>query len=153
MGRGLMAQPFVAAALGFALFPVLQYSQRLVAADRGSVDWLNGGLGFAVLTGVVASFVTGGLVYPTLNWLLKRGPLTRSHTFIAGLVFGNVPAVLILLAGVAWRLSRGENPTLTGLTYGAGGLLRLVIFGSVLGLGSAAVFWWLGGRHVSRART
>ena len=153
MGRGLMAQPFVAAALAFALFPLVQYSQRLVVAgDRGSVDWLDGGIGFAILTGVVASFITGGLAYPTLNWLLKRGSLTLRQTFIAGVVFGNVPTAIILLAGAAWRFSRGESPTLTGLTYGVAGLLRLVMFGSVLGTGSAAVFWWVGGRHLSRER-
>jgi len=151
MGRGLMAQPFVAAALAFALFPLIDYTGRLLYGG-GSSDFLDAAIPFAILTGVAASFVTGGLAYPLLTWLLKRGPLTLSTTLIGGVVLGNVPAGLILLALAAWRVNRGETPTLATLTYGPAGLLRNVALGSVLGLLSAAVFWWIGGRHVSHKR-
>jgi hypothetical protein len=72
---------------------------------------------------------------------------------LAGIVLGNVPAGLVLLWIAAGRLGRGQTPTLQALSYGPAGLLRLIVLGTVLGIGSAAVFWWIGGRHVSARRS
>jgi hypothetical protein len=102
------------------------------------------------MAGVVASFVTGFGAYPTLRWLLKRGPLTRAQTMIGGVVLGNVPGALIVLLLAARHLSRGVSPTLENTMYGAAGAVRIVLLGSILGLACALVFWRLAGRHLSR---
>jgi len=149
IGFGLMVQPFVAASLALALFPLIEYTGRFVYGGRSS-NFLDAAIPFAVLTGVAASFVTGCLAYPLLTWLLKRGPLTLRQTLLGGVALGNVPAGLLLVALAAWRLTRGETPTLASLAYGPAGLLRIIGLGSTLGILSAAVFWWIGGRYVSR---
>src|SRR5512134_1676807 len=95
--RGLVVQPFVAAALAFALFPLIDYTGRLVYGGGRTIDPVETAVGFGVMTGVVASFVTGFVAYPSLQWLLKRGPLTRAQTVIGGVVLGNVPGALIVL--------------------------------------------------------
>ncbi len=145
-----MAQPFVAAALAFALFPLVDYTGRLLYGGAPG-SFLDAAVPFAVLAGVAASFVTGCLAYPLLTWLLKRGPLTLQQTLTGGAVLGNAPAVIILFALAAWRINRGETPTLETLTYGSAGLLRILVLGSALGGLSAAAFWWIGGRFVSRS--
>ena len=151
--RGLVVQPFVAAALAFALFPLVDYTGRLVYGSGRTVDPIETAVGFGVMAGVVASFVTGLIAYPSLNWLLKRGPLRRAQTVLGGVVLGNVPGALIVLLLAARHLSREVTPTLENTTYGAAGAIRIVILGSILGLACALVFWWLAGRHLNRERT
>ena len=147
--RGLVVQPFLAAALGFALFPLVDDTGRLVYDAGRTVDPIQTAATFGVMAGVVASFVTGLGAYPTLRWLLKRGPLTRAQTMIGGAVLGNVPGVLIVLLLAARHLSRGVAPTLDNTMYGAAGAARIVLLGSFLGLVCALVFWRLAGRHLS----
>jgi hypothetical protein len=149
--RGLAVQPFVAAAMAFLLFPGIDYTGILIhGAPAG--EFLEAAFPFSVLVGVAASFVTGLLVYPGLRWLLKRGSLTKTTTLISGAVFGNVPCALIVAALAARHLSRGVTPTLRNTTYSGAGALRLVVFGTVIGVVSAAAFWWLSGRHLSGRR-
>jgi hypothetical protein len=149
--RGLLVQPFVAAALAFALFPLVDYTGRLVYGGGRTVDPIETAVGFGVMAGVVASFVTGFVAYPSLRWLLKRGPLTRAQTMTGGIVLGNVPGALIVLLLAARHLGRQVTPTLENTTYGAGGAVRIVVLGSIVGLVCAHVFWWLAGRHLSRS--
>ena len=148
--RGLLVQPFVAAALAFALFPLVDYTGRLVYDVGRTVDPIETALGFGLMAGVVASFVTGFVAYPSLQWLLKRGPLTRAQTMVGGVVIGNTPGAVIVLLLAARHLSREVAPTLENTTYGAAGAVRIVMLGSVLGLACALVFWLLAGRHLSR---
>ena len=148
--HGLVVQPFVAAALAFALFPLVDYTGRLVYGGGRPADPIETAMGFGVMTGVVASFVTGFVAYPTLHWLLKRGPLTLAQTLIGGVVLGNVPGALIVLLLAARHLSREVTPTLENTTYGAVGAIRIVMLGSILGLVCALVFWGLAGRHLGR---
>ena len=75
---GLVAQPFVAAALAFSLFPLVDYTGRMVYGGGRAVDLMDAAPGFAIMAGVVASFVTGLVAYPGILWLLKSGPLTRA---------------------------------------------------------------------------
>lgn len=150
---GLVVQPFVAAALAFALFPLVEYTGRLVYGGGRTVDPVEAATGFAIMAGVVASFVAGVVAYPSILWLLKRGPLTRAQTMVGGVVLGNVPGALIVLVLATRHLSRGVTPNLENVAYGGGGALRIVVLGSVLGLVCAAVFWWAGGRHLNRRRT
>ena len=76
---GLVVQPFVAAALTFAICPFIEYSDRLVNGVGRTVDPVETAFGFAIMAGVVASVATG-FAYPTLLWLLERGPLTHAQT-------------------------------------------------------------------------
>jgi len=150
--RGLAVQPFVAAAMAFLLFPGIDYTGVLVhGAPAG--EFLEAAFPFSVLVGMAGSFVTGLLVYPVLRWLLKRGPLTKTTTLISGAVFGNVPCALIVAALAARHVSRGVTPTLSNTTYSAAGALRLVVLGTLIGVVSAAVFWFLSGRRLGEHRT
>lgn len=146
---GLVLQPFVAAALAFALFPLVEYTGRMVYGGGRPVDLMDAAPGFAIIAGVLASFATG-FAYPSILWLLGRGPLTRAQTIVAGIVFGNIPGVLTIFGLAAWHLRRGVTPTPENLTYGWGGAVRVVVLGSVLGLVCASVFWWVAGRHLNR---
>lgn len=146
---GLAVQPFVAAALAFALFPVVDYTGRLLYGGGRTVDPVESAVGFGIIAGVVAS-VACGLAYPSILWLLERGPLTRAKTMVAGFVFGNLPAALIVLLLAARHVSAGVAPTLANTTYGAVGAFRVVALGSVMGLVGASVFWWVAGRHLNR---
>ena len=148
--RGLLVQPFVAAALAVALFPLIDYTGRLVYGGGRTIDPIETAVGFGVMAGVVASFVTGFVAYPSLRWLLKRGPLTRSQAMTGGVVLGNVPGALIVSLLAARHLSRGVSPTLENTAYGPAGAARIVVLGSILGLVCALVFWRLAGRHLSR---
>ena len=85
---------------------------------------------------------------PTLAWLLKRGPISRRQALISGAVLGNVPGMFIVGTLAASRLSQGAMPDLNDLTYGPAGAVRAIAIGSFIGTASAAVFWWLAGRHV-----
>ena len=147
---GLVVQPFVAAALAFALFPLVEYTGRLVYGGGRPIDPVDAAPSFAIMAGVVASFVTGFIAYPGILWLLKRGPLTRAQTMIAGVVLGNVPGTVTMLGLAARHLSRGVTPTMENLTYGWGGAVRLVVLGSVVGLVCSAVFWWIAGHQLNR---
>ena len=142
---GLTVQPFVAAAVGFVLFRVINYAG--VAGDTANP--VETAFGFSVLCGTAASVVTGVIGYPGLVWVLKRSTLTRQQTLVGGLVLGNIPGALVVLALAARHLSRGMTPTLDNLTYGVPGALRLISYGTVLGVVGAAVFWWLAGRRLN----
>jgi len=143
---GLMIQPFVAAAVGFVLFRIVNFSGG--TADAASLDTPETALAFGVLCGAAASVVTGLVGYPGLMWVLKRRSLTRQQTLIGGFVLGNIPGALVVFGLAARHLSRGVTPTLENLTYGLPGALRLISYGTVLGVVGAAVFWWLAGRRL-----
>jgi hypothetical protein len=69
---------------------------------------------------------------------------------VAGALLGNAPSALIVSGLAIGQLGSGKTPTLDALTYGYLGLFRSVVFGSFIGIASAAVFWWLAGRHIAR---
>jgi hypothetical protein len=96
----------------------------------------------------VATTIFGAL--PARGWVLKRGPLTRRRVLVAGALLGNAPSALIVGGLALGQLSAGTMPRLDAVIYGYFGLLRVVVFGSFIGVVSAAVFWWLAGRHVAR---
>jgi hypothetical protein len=146
---GLAVQPLVAALLAFVTFPLTDYTGRLAYGGR-PVDSVRSAIAFAIGVGIVglATTVLGAL--PVLGWALKRGPLTRRRVIVAGAILGNIPSAVIVSGLAIGQLSSGSTPTLNALTYGYLGLFRIVAFGSFVGLGSAAVFWWLAGRHVAK---
>jgi hypothetical protein len=129
LAGGLIVQPFLAAGLALAIFPVflLDPEGRTLAGGYPS-DPTDAALSVAFGAGVVAAVVTVLGVWPTAVWLLKRRPLTFVGALRFGLGFGILPYVLL---GVAAG----------GKTYGPSGVLRGLLFSSVLGLIGAAVFW------------
>jgi hypothetical protein len=142
-------QPFVAALMAFAAFPVVDYTGRSLYGGR-PIDPADAALSFAFGTGVVALLVTIFAAFPLVMWLLTRGPLARAQTLIAGGILGNLPAIVILLALVVQRSGDGVGAgSLWELTYGPAGAVRALTIGSCFGLAGAAVFWRLAGRRLS----
>ena len=144
---GLAVQPFVTALLAFSTFPVIDYTGRALYIGRPS-DPFDAAMSFAVGVGLVGLIVTIFGALPSLLWLLKRGPVSRRQVLISGAVLGNIPSALIVLGLAASRLSDGAMPELSQLTYGPAGAIRAIAFGSFIGMASAAIFWWLAGRHI-----
>jgi hypothetical protein len=142
----LAVQPFVAALLGFIIFPVVDYTGRALYGGR-PFDPLDAAISFAAGAGLAGLLVTALGAVPTLAWLLKRGPVTRRQALISGAVLGNVPGLLIVGGLAASRLSQGAMPDLQ-LTYGPAGAVRAIAIGSFIGAASAAVFWRLAGRYI-----
>jgi ABC-type nitrate/sulfonate/bicarbonate transport system substrate-binding protein len=84
-------------------------------------------------------------VLPVLVWLLKRGPVTLRHALLAGAVLGNLPWVPFAMRLLSMGLGR---EVLTGGHAWLLGAWRAVLFGSAIGMASAAVFWLLAGRQL-----
>src|SRR5690349_13928850 len=131
--------PFASATAGVVVFP-------LVAFGIGGrpTDMLDGAVAFGLGLGLASVFVTGFCAFPLFVWLSKRGPVTLAHTLLAGAVLGNLPGMLItirlLSMGVGWEEAFvGDGAWLFGA-------FRAVLFGSAIGLASAAVFWMVAGR-------
>jgi hypothetical protein len=125
---GLVAQPFVAAAVAFVAFPLLLLEPDGQTLPGGvPSDVSDVALSVALSAGIVAAVVAPLVVFPAAVWLMKRRELSLAETLMFGIGFGNLP--YILLAIVA------------GGTYGLAGLLRGVLFASLLGMAGAASFW------------
>jgi len=144
---GFAVQPFVAALVAFITFQLTEFTGRLLYGQR-SFDPLDSATAFAIGVGIVAIGVTVFGALPVLTWKLKHGPLTRRQVFVSGALLGNLPSALIVCGLVIDQLRRDASPDLGALTYGLPGLIRVITFGSFIGITSAAVFWWLAGRHI-----
>lgn len=132
----LCAQPFVAAALAFASFPLVERTGRPLY--RGiPVDALDAAGSFAAGVAIVAFFVTLFGALPAVLWLTWRcSPFSITKVLLSGLALGNVPVVLLsLVAG----------------SYGPYGTIRAVAIGSFLGVSSAFVFWLIAGDGSGRS--
>jgi hypothetical protein len=136
--RGLAAQPFVTAVLGASLF-LLEHAWFARSGERLS-EPLEATVVYGVLVGISGLLVTAFGAYPALRWLLRRGTVTRRHALISGALLGTVPGAIIVGAF-------GDSGAREGELTDA--LLRLIVFGSLIGVASAAVFWWLAGRHLT----
>ena len=121
-------QPFVAAVAALAFFP------KEVA--------------FAVW--IVAIPITGCAAYPAYEWLRRRQRITPAWTVLAGIVCGNIPAIVALvLLSLSGLTSTGHLPPVSELAHG---VQRAVAFGSVAGAVSASAFWLMAGRLVAPRR-
>ena len=140
VGFGFALQPFLSAALGFVLFPVL------ASTHPGRIqDLLQSAIVFGVLTGTVGAAITGGAAYPAFQYLTKRRVPTASQTVLLGAAFGNIPAAIAIVGGV---LRARDLAALPGLVSGS---LRAIVFGALIGATCGAVFWLIAGRHVTSA--
>ena len=138
--RGLAVQPFLTALLGFIFFPGWAH-QRTIDADA-----VQAAIAFGVLVGMVGTFITVCAAYPAVLWLLKRDAVTLPRTLIAGTLLGNIPAAIAVIA--ASVSGRGDGFLLD--LYGSRPAIAL---GSLVGITSAAVFWWMAGRQITTDRS
>ena len=131
--------PFASVAAGVTVFP-------LVAFGIGGrpADMLDGAVAFGLGMGLASIFVTGFGAFPLFVWLSKRGPVTLAHTLLAGAALGNLPGALIVIRLLS--MGRDWDAVFLGGRDWALGALRAVMFGSTIGLVSAAVFWMVAGR-------
>jgi hypothetical protein len=128
---GLLVQPFLAAALTFASYPLLDRSDRAI---HGGIDPdpLRSAIGLAIYVSTAAFFMTVLAAFPAAVWVLKRYELTFGRALL-------------------WGPPSGQHPERAGHDgHGSGlsGLVRVVLFGSFLGMAGAAAFWgiWVLGR-------
>src|SRR5687767_610169 len=116
---GLLVQPFVAAGLGFVAYPLVDLHGGRAADSTDAAVALAAGSG-------LAAFFLSFLAALVAVWVIRRHPLTLPRALVSGVLLGNVPTVLGVLAG-------GVD--------GWAGFVRVVLFASFLGLGGAAAFW------------
>lgn len=133
-GRVLFAfflQPLVAAAITFAMFPIIHYLSR--AAEGGySVDYSDAAASVAMGAALAAVFIVPLGAAPLLVWMLRRGPVTLKHTLLAGAALANVPFLLIVLTGGTSRAPGAFGPL---------NLFRAIVIPAIVGAASAFVFW------------
>jgi hypothetical protein len=117
----LIVQPFVTGLLGFALFPALQY---IGGPNAGRpADAFDAAISLGLGVGVVGFLMTIFGAFPALMWLLRRGPVSRRQTLVCGTLLGSVPGLLFAAVGA-------------------------MVFGALIGVTSAAVFWRLAGHYI-----
>jgi hypothetical protein len=138
--------PFVDAAAAYLCFPLVWamggHTGNLINPEGAA-------FGFAVLSGVLGLLVTGVGAVPIVFSLAKRGPISLPTAFFAGLLLGNVPFGLYVLALVLpatmAHLSAGTmSEHLLPLSELVAATIRILLIGSGMGALSAAVFWFLG---------
>ena len=151
MFYGFAVQPFVAGLMGFVLFPVIAISGRGLYSGYPS-DMLDAAVSMAFGMGIAGLVVTVFAAVPLFARLLRRGHISQGEVLFSGALLGNIPSALIVLGLVLRILNDGGSPDLNNTTYGVPGAARAIVLGSVVGAGSAAVFWWIAGRHLPGER-
>jgi hypothetical protein len=137
----LLLQPVVSFALGFLLFPVVDYSSRVTGQGRAN-SVIDGAFAFGFATAIVGGLVAMLGAWPVVVWLMRRGPVARRTVLLGGFIFGNVPAVLAIVAWSAVVLkAHGSGAQSIDLSYAAFVVARGATLGSLIGVAGAAVFW------------
>lgn len=145
---GLVAQPFVAFGVGFALFPLVEFVNRTLNRGR-SGDMMDAAFAFAAGAAVVAFFVTIFAAAPTAVWSLRRGRVTFNQALGTGALLGNLPlAVILLLQALASSMSTPPPSSggAAGLLLPLGGLVTMAL-AAAFGMAGAAVFWLIVARE------
>jgi voltage-gated potassium channel Kch len=103
---------------------------------------VDGGIAFGFGTAIVGGLVAMLVAWPVVVWLMRRGPVTRRTVLLGGLLLGNVPAVLAIVAWSAAILNvDASDSARIDLSYVSVIVARAVPLGSAIGLAGAAVFW------------
>lgn len=144
---GLAVQPFVAGCVAFLTFPALNYTGQFVYGSFAGSLWEGAG-SMGVVVGFVGLGITVLGAVPLLAIQLSRGPVSRDHALASGLALGNVPTVLMWLLLISQQVHSGRPPDLASVAYGPVGIVRVVVWGSLIGLAGAATFWWIAGRSI-----
>ena len=141
MLMGLVAQPLVAAAAAFVLFPALDYTAEAAGVYHGrAADPTGAAISVAFGAALAAVFVVIFGALPAIGWLSRRRPLTLSTSLIAGAVLGNLPSAVILLLATL----NGEGLRSSGRPVTLG-LVRALAFGACVGMACGAAFWAIAG--------
>jgi hypothetical protein len=144
---GFVVQPFAASVLGFAIFPLVEWSRHALHGGQSTRDALHGAIAFGLGAGMVAFFVTVCAVLPIVLMCLERGPLTLKQVLLSGAALGNAPgALVVFLSVVTGQQASGAS------WFWSVEALRALAIGSLFGLAGAALFWAVSmrGRAVSR---
>jgi hypothetical protein len=145
MVAGFVVVPPTAALIALATYDVLWHLGWLSeGAPIDSVDAAASlGTGVAILAVVVTVF---GAI-PAVVWLNRRRPLSLSSLLVLGAALGNVPFVFIVAGIVAAHVASGTLSDDVGrYWYGFAGAMVRTTMGLICGMGSAAVFWFVGVR-------
>lgn len=122
---GLLVQPFLAAALTYLAFPVIDATGRPLYGGRAG-DSSDAAIALSLGVAVVAAVITVAAALPTAVWFMKRTTITLGRAALFGLLLGNIPVVVgSILAG----------------SYGPAGTARASVIGTLLGVSGAALFW------------
>jgi len=134
---GLLIQPPFAAALTFLAFPLIDATGRPLYGGSTPAP-ADAALSVALGVGLVATLLTVLCVFPTVVWVMKRTTVTLGRAALIGAMFGNIPVVI--------------GSALAG-NYGLAGAVRASVFGTLLGVSGATLFWALairGRSHTDR---
>ena len=138
---GLLAQPVVAGAAAFMLFPALDYTASAAGIYHGRLpDPVGAAISIALGAALAAVFVVVFGALPAIGWVSQRRPLTLTSSVVAGALLGNLPLVVILLlvaVNGGGRLPTGASDALA--------LLPSIAFGSCVGVACGVVFWRIAG--------
>ena len=159
MAIGLLAQPSVAALVAFLMFPLIDPSGRVAYESRGVrvvgesfiPDKTGAAIGIGISVGLVAIPLAALVALPSLAWLLRRGSITLTKTLVAGALIGNLPFVVGFVLIALQRPREGMSSLPPGAAFEAPMVHPLwrILFASVIGLASAAVFWFIAGRSLA----
>jgi len=144
---GFVAQPIVALLFGFVTFPIVEVTGRPFYGGY-TPDKMVGAVAFGLGTAFLGLMIAIFVALPLFVWLRRRGPITRTKTFVSGALLGNLPMITILVIAALRSATDGTEFSPVALTYGTLGAIRAIAFGTAAGLTCAAVFWWIAGRHL-----
>ena len=139
--RALALQPFVCAALGLVLFPVIDR-----AGQGRTVDALQTALVFATFTGIVGALITAFVAYPVFVRLAKPDVLTGARVLLFGALLGNIPAVIAILVQVLVPGGKGMTDSIAAHSGAA-------VFGTFLGTVCSAIFWTIVRNEIASNRS
>jgi hypothetical protein len=136
---GLAVQPVLAAVVAFVSFPVvlLDRAGHTLAGGFPS-DRTDAAISVALDVAIVVVFMTALVVLPAAFWMLNRRRVTLTQALMFGLGFGNLPIVI--------------GTILTQGGYGLEGVVRGIVFASLIGLTGATAFWIIAIRSQDSSR-
>jgi hypothetical protein len=138
------ALPVVQALVAFVVFPLVW---RLGGHDGFlPVDPDKTARDFAVLTGLLGLLLTFAGAVPVVDWLMRRGRVSLAQLLLVGLLLGNAPFALYVVALVLpATISHVAMGTMSQhwlpVSELLAGTLRVTLIGSAFGTISALVFW------------
>jgi hypothetical protein len=137
---GFALVPPSAAIIAVPLYAVI-YAAGLL--PRGApIDSLDSALGLGTGVAFLAVIVTVFCAIPAVNWINDHGLLSPQRLLTIGAVLGNVPFLVIVLVIGIVQVVRGNPFADAGqYWYGLGGAAVRLAMGTIVGVGSAVIFW------------
>ena len=150
-------------AAGFAILPLFDALVAFVSSpvvwwlgDHGGfrpVDSTGAASGFAIVAGVMSVLVTLVAV-PVVYWLIRRDQVSVGRLATAGLLLGNIPFAVYVVALIPFAIGHIVGGTMAQHLMSVpdliAGTLRALAMGSTMGVLSALVFWLVAFARVGR---